>query len=767
MMKRSSIILFFAALYSLGSSQDINILVDTLTLDSAITPAVDMSIRAMDWVKLSPGFQYEAQQNKEFRSSYYAFGSLDDDNTYGGHPDTAISNLVGNDGMVGAIPGSFSVSPSGAAVYSIPIQCPEGINGMTPGVSLVYNSQAGNGVAGYGWNIGGISSIMRTPKSIYHDDIIEGIQWDTLFPLALDGSRLIHDESNTSYILYKIENNPRAKVYHYNYDDPESTYFIVYPGNGSKFTYQQTYTMSEIIDYELNRRINGTDTFDIITNDTTKYSIGWYLSEVADPFGNKINYNYSSTEDMEVLVNDETTDTIEDITFYHYQSIIDYHTNDFRISSIDYGNGTNLFYSIDFEYETRSDTILGYIAGVRNRDEKRLKQIDITYDETDVIRSYKLNYSYDLYSYLESVELEGENNTKLNKTVFERDDYSYSANDHYDGKFQIPECDSSLIINGYTKNSKKVFPGYFNDDNLSDFLVVYEYEKNNIKYYYSYVYFNDGNIDENTTLSVAYEVDPLEYPSNISTGKIFVNDMDNDGVSELYVQLKDSCVSNNCRFYYIALEYNESQGTFVENSSKDIENYGRAEWVDAFAGDFDGDGETEVLLLDQDYNYENSSGFESLDTPDFGTSLEVNLLDFNGNGKPDILLKKSNQTEIYEYSNRYNEFVRWVILYEVESTDLIVPGDYNGDGNSDLLVFDDSEDQWEMLISNGTSYQNSAFDLSQLSPYSVYNDKYFSTDINQDGKADLIRGSSTLYFYITKGNSFESEFTKSNIYPLE
>jgi len=42
--------------------------------------------------------------------------------------------------------GQFSVSDSGAAVYTIPIQVPPGSAGMAPKLALVYNRQTGNGM---------------------------------------------------------------------------------------------------------------------------------------------------------------------------------------------------------------------------------------------------------------------------------------------------------------------------------------------------------------------------------------------------------------------------------------------------------------------------------------------------------------------------------------------------------------------------------------------------------------------------------------------
>lgn len=44
---------------------------------------------------------------------------------------------------VGKIEGYHGTTQTGAATYTIPIQVPEGINGMTPQLAITYNSQAG------------------------------------------------------------------------------------------------------------------------------------------------------------------------------------------------------------------------------------------------------------------------------------------------------------------------------------------------------------------------------------------------------------------------------------------------------------------------------------------------------------------------------------------------------------------------------------------------------------------------------------------------
>ena len=93
--------------------------------------------------------------------------------------------LVGNIGMSGI------VDQIGGAAITIPIEVPAGVKGMQPNLSLVYNSHRGYGLAGWGWDLAGISSIQRTGKTFYHDNTIDGIRRDNTDNLLLDGERLL------------------------------------------------------------------------------------------------------------------------------------------------------------------------------------------------------------------------------------------------------------------------------------------------------------------------------------------------------------------------------------------------------------------------------------------------------------------------------------------------------------------------------------------------------------------------------------------------
>ena len=93
--------------------------------------------------------------------------------------------------MAGFTPGSFNVSESGAACYSIPIAVPPGIAGMEPKLALVYNSQAGNGMLGMGWFMSGLSFIHRCPQTKAQDDFRGGVNHNMDDRFCLDGQRLM------------------------------------------------------------------------------------------------------------------------------------------------------------------------------------------------------------------------------------------------------------------------------------------------------------------------------------------------------------------------------------------------------------------------------------------------------------------------------------------------------------------------------------------------------------------------------------------------
>jgi len=90
-----------------------------------------------------------------------------------------------------ATPGSFSVSPQGSANYTIPIRVPPGIAGVEPQLALRYDSRAGNGSFGLGWNLTGLSAVTRCPRTVAQDGVHGSVNFDANDRFCLDGKRLM------------------------------------------------------------------------------------------------------------------------------------------------------------------------------------------------------------------------------------------------------------------------------------------------------------------------------------------------------------------------------------------------------------------------------------------------------------------------------------------------------------------------------------------------------------------------------------------------
>jgi len=105
----------------------------------------------------------------------------------------------------GALMGSLTVGPTGAALYTVPISIPPGVAGMAPNLNLVYSNQASSGIAGQGWDLTGLSTIYRCPKTVLQDGYAKALAMDRNDfsqtngdGLCIDGKRLLWLSSSLS-----------------------------------------------------------------------------------------------------------------------------------------------------------------------------------------------------------------------------------------------------------------------------------------------------------------------------------------------------------------------------------------------------------------------------------------------------------------------------------------------------------------------------------------------------------------------------------------
>ncbi|WP_164519327.1 PQQ-binding-like beta-propeller repeat protein, partial [Pseudoalteromonas rubra] len=142
--------------------------------------------------------------------------------------------------------GSFRVNEQGAATYSIPIALPQGIAGVTPEVSLNYNSQQPESSVAQGWQLSAGSAISRCRQTLAQDGAFKPISIgvsDEEDRYCLDGQRLmlinnaVHGKVGAEY---RTEINTQQRIEIEAGEEPYKVQFAVYGKDGSKRIYGGT-----------------------------------------------------------------------------------------------------------------------------------------------------------------------------------------------------------------------------------------------------------------------------------------------------------------------------------------------------------------------------------------------------------------------------------------------------------------------------------------------------------------------------------------------
>lgn len=291
-------------------------------------------------------------------------------------PPSITSYADSANNTVGYLDGSFSVSAMGAATYNVPIAIPPGTAGVQPEIALQYNSQSGEGVAGFGWSIAGISSISRCGKTVAQNGVASGINFSTDDVFCLDGQQLVSVEggiyggNNTSY---KTEIDSYSNITSQDSDDdgfPES--FTVKTKAGEVISYGTTLS-SKVFH-------RGAD-----IGEYDQRTLAWNIARTRDRKWNYIEYNY-------VVSHDNSSGT-----------------SDHRLKEIKYtGSLLTLqkpFASIEFNYKnkpsvTPTDSVnrsIRYIKGYGFHTDKVIDNIQVKLKDSvsfieSVIRTYNLAY---------------------------------------------------------------------------------------------------------------------------------------------------------------------------------------------------------------------------------------------------------------------------------------------------------------------------------------------------------------------------------------
>ena len=181
---------------------------------------------------------------------------------------------------VGSPKGAFSVDGSGSAIYKISIEAPNG-GGLSPSIGVSYNSQSGNGLAGFGFNITGLSCITRGCRDLYHDRQITGISYGIGDALFLDGQRLILKTGTYGFngSTYTPEGDPYTIVTLHSNINTSACWFSVACANG------KAYQLGSTNDSRLS----------FVNRKGVTCIAAWYINQTTDVHSNLIKYHYTTT----------------------------------------------------------------------------------------------------------------------------------------------------------------------------------------------------------------------------------------------------------------------------------------------------------------------------------------------------------------------------------------------------------------------------------------------------------------------------------------
>jgi hypothetical protein len=184
-----------------------------------------------------------------------------------------IGTTLAQNETVGTLNGNLSVSPGGAAVYSIGIDLPPGRGGLTPQLALQYNSQGETGVLGKGWGISGWSFVERVGSTMYHDGKIGTVDFVN-DQFSYNGNRLFNVHQTDKLYRTEVDNVSR----------------IVFVGSkNDKNTHWEMQTTDG-----LNRQYGGSKQSRQNSGDAGSASvpIRWHLNKIWDDHNNSILYDY-------------------------------------------------------------------------------------------------------------------------------------------------------------------------------------------------------------------------------------------------------------------------------------------------------------------------------------------------------------------------------------------------------------------------------------------------------------------------------------------
>ncbi|WP_249413528.1 RHS repeat-associated core domain-containing protein [Chryseobacterium indologenes] len=633
--------------------------------------------------------------------------------------------------------GNIEVNGSGQLQFTLPIALPPGVKSVAPQINLVYTSGAGNGIAGYGWTLTGITSISRTGKTIEKDGQVKGVQLDYSDYYSFNGQRLIlksgeYGKDGAEYVTEKYS-NIKIKSAGNNPEQNGPLYFEVTFEDGSQAWY-------------------GIDTGRTLTE--------YNITKWKDTQGNYLTYEY----DKQYFGGGCTID----IMTGQLDCTIATDANTSLLKKISWGGNEILgkphFNNIEFNHIDRAFREQSYLQGQYFVQNKLLSGVNVNVNGNQFKR-YGIDYSKDAsnYQFIDKITEYNSKDEAANPIVFKNEvdpevTNIFQQNDRYDEIFG-----DNIISGDFNGDGKVDFvrgntimlgrldgTGNFVNINFAGEIVgAVNIPKENkitsrqaivtseIDYQNKKVQFRTYALEENNTLSL------------ISTNELDVSSYPNLVTSAPYEYSTSNCSINKLEYFQKVKE-----GDFNGDGISEILYSLNQTTTSKCSGNTDTKTKNEYFYIDlkTGLNRNITSLFTTFtDYDDNGKLIIVNsydrivIADVDNDGKSDLYIPDENKISVYTLSN--NAFNK-LFDSNLESLNRLYFGDFNGDGKTDIIApIAKGSREWRLYISTGKGFIKHYYSNLYLyepswqgAPRKNRNitRTYSTSDLNKDGKSDFI-----------------------------